>query len=248
MSEMKPGDWICTTCSNHNFARRNVCKQCDAKREGSTTIKKEMIKTTPQQEKSKVPELYLAVDIERIGAGFEYGVLAIGVCFGKSDGTIIEQRAFCDKVPAREMFEERTWNEFWCKFPEILAKINENAIPNHIVAFRDYLVELEKKYGPFGRKHKDKVVFKLLSDNPAYDIGLINLEFYKNKIKFPMAEMFDDYVSTNDPSQQIRMMTSGQKKKVEKYITVSHDHWPVNDATGIFQTQCGIKAVLASKE
>ena len=31
-SNMKPGDWICPSCSNHNFASRTECNRCDARK------------------------------------------------------------------------------------------------------------------------------------------------------------------------------------------------------------------------
>ena len=29
---MKPGDWICPKCKNHNFAKRDVCNRCDTRK------------------------------------------------------------------------------------------------------------------------------------------------------------------------------------------------------------------------
>jgi len=249
MSSFKSGDWNCQLCNNHNFARREVCKKCNANKNGqkileNTTVNLPIVPIVVK-DKDLVPEYYLSIDIERIGPDFKYGILAIGICFGKSDGTIIEQRAFCDKVPTKDRFDQRTWNEFWSKFPEILSRIDKEAISDHIKVFNDYLIELEKKYGPFGRKNKDKVVFKLLSDNPGYDMGMINLEFYKSHfLSKSIAEMFNDYVSTDDPTQIMRGMNKEQRKEVEKYITAPHDHWPVNDATQIYQMRCGIKSVM----
>ena len=31
-SNMKPGDWICPSCKNHNFASRTECNRCDARK------------------------------------------------------------------------------------------------------------------------------------------------------------------------------------------------------------------------
>ena len=31
-SNMKPGDWTCPSCSNHNFASRTECNRCDARK------------------------------------------------------------------------------------------------------------------------------------------------------------------------------------------------------------------------
>ncbi len=31
-SNMKPGDWNCPKCNNHNFAKRDVCNRCDTRK------------------------------------------------------------------------------------------------------------------------------------------------------------------------------------------------------------------------
>lgn len=216
------------------------CGQVNGKRDECTDGDASPTKVAREE----VPTYYLAVDIERVGAGFHYGILAVGACFGKSNGTIIEQPAFCSKVPPQEGFDPVCWSTFWHKFPKTLERIDKEAIPNHIEALHTWLLNLETKYGPFGRKHKDKVVLRLLSDNPAFDIGMINLEFNKAGLPRPMAEMWDDYVPTDDPTEQVRGLTEEQMVVVNSFITCENNHWPVDDATRIFQMRCGITAVL----
>ena len=29
---MKPGDWNCPKCKNHNYAKRTVCNRCDTRK------------------------------------------------------------------------------------------------------------------------------------------------------------------------------------------------------------------------
>jgi hypothetical protein len=292
-----PGDWECLLCAAHNFRSRATCYNCEATKSPYPAEPKavdtevedfppksivEKAEASSTSSGKKVRELLLAVDIERKGKHFHHGILAIGACFGDSDGNILEQRAFCSKVPPKDEFEKRTWDEFWSKYPEVLSRIDAAAVPDAIGAFKTWVLELEKKHGPFGRKHKDKVKFKLVSDNPAYDIGMINLELFKTEIAAvvreileddfvgcggqhwdnwedlgpdplhklrtigkgsALAEIFDDYVPTDDPSEQICHMTPAQKQLVEGHVTAVHDHWPVSDATHIYQERCGIKRV-----
>jgi hypothetical protein len=190
---------------------------------------------------------FLAVDIERTGPDFNHGILAIGVCFGKWNGEIIEQRAFCSPVPPSEKFDKKCFDEFWSKHPAVLERINKESSEEMIPKFHAWLVSLESKYGPFGRKFRESVVFKLVSDNPAYDIGMINLEFFKHGFSRSMAEMFSDYVPTDDPSEQVRGLTSGEKVSVYAAVTAEHDHWPANDATHIFQQRCAVEEVFISR-
>jgi len=192
-----------------------------------------------------VKRYYLAVDIERSGPEFMRGILAIGACFGTSDGTILLQRAFCAKVPPPEAFEKRCWAEFWVKFPAVLARIDAESVDDPIGDFRTWALALQSKYGPFGRRFKATTEFRLVSDNPAYDIGMMNLEFFKHGFTHSLAEMFDDYVPTDDPSERVRGLTAEQRARVEALCTAPHDHWPVNDATRIFQQRCAFESVVA---
>merc|ERR1712130_359930 len=42
-SQVKPGDWICPSCGDHQFARNDECKQCSAaKPDGVVVAKAEM--------------------------------------------------------------------------------------------------------------------------------------------------------------------------------------------------------------
>jgi len=190
----------------------------------------------------------LAVDIETIGKEAERGILAVGLCFGKDDGTIIEKRAFCSKVPPPEKFEKHCWEQFWSKFPEQLARIDACAVDDHIGKFHAFLLELEQKYGPFGRKHNREVELRLVSDNPGFDISRINFEFYRRGFPVALAEMFSDYVPTDDPTEQERGLTQRQAALVQSFITAPHDHFPSNDAAQIYQRMCAVKLVLDCTE
>ena len=284
-------DWECRRCRKNNCAGNVLCFYCnnpplsleqslnhvEAFPPLPAVSTNPVVKSEPSPPE-KVPELYLTVDIERKGKQFHHGIMAIGACLGDAEGTILEQKAFCSKVPPKDEFEKRTWDEFWSKHPDVLARIDAAAVPDALSEFQIWLFGIEKKYGPFGRKHRDKVKFRLVSDNPAYDIGHINLELFKTEIEeavgavidavredpelsedkldklietgvskigtgSTMAEMFDDYVPTDDPSEQIAHMTPLQQQLVEKHVTAPHDHWPVNDATQIYQQRVGIKRV-----
>ena len=46
-SNMKPGDWNCPKCNNHNYARRDVCNRCDTRKPAAGRGSK----TTPRRER-----------------------------------------------------------------------------------------------------------------------------------------------------------------------------------------------------
>eukprot|EP00240_Pyramimonas_obovata_P015304 CAMPEP_0118945772 /NCGR_PEP_ID=MMETSP1169-20130426/42937_1 /TAXON_ID=36882 /ORGANISM="Pyramimonas obovata, Strain CCMP722" /LENGTH=281 /DNA_ID=CAMNT_0006891561 /DNA_START=213 /DNA_END=1055 /DNA_ORIENTATION=+ len=49
------GDWRCTICGNHNYAKRKDCVKCSAPQPGSTAAKRaEAIKANPGKKKEKV--------------------------------------------------------------------------------------------------------------------------------------------------------------------------------------------------
>lgn len=202
-------------------------------------------------EEQAVPETeqkcyYLSIDIERVGADFHYGVLAVGAVLGTTDGKVLEEGVFCDTVPPPEKFEPACWDRFWSQHPAALARINENATEKHIEKFHTWLLDLEKKYGPFGRKHAEAggAKLKLVSDNPGYEWGFLSREFEKLKKPKWIAEMFDDYVPTEDPSQQMRGLTPEQKATVRAAEKTPHDHWPLNDAKRTYEQMCAIHALL----
>lgn len=253
---VREGDWKCDCCSGPlNFSRRSACFTCGADR-SSTVDNVEIIdsvETSPKRAKTSadndddivIPEEYvLAVDVEMDGPQMDRSLLAIGSTFGKKNGEILHRRAFC-RVPVIEDFDPETWEQFWHQFPDVLERIKKEAIDNHVAEFRVWVLSLEKIYGPFGRKHNDKVKFKLLSDNPSYDYLRVANGFRdlnpKNK---PMAEMFSDYVKTEDPTEQMKGMTLAQQAEVMKQVKTTTTHWPVDDATKVFEMWCAIKRVL----
>eukprot|EP01127_Copromyxa_protea_P007694 TRINITY_DN175_c0_g1_i2.p1 TRINITY_DN175_c0_g1~~TRINITY_DN175_c0_g1_i2.p1 ORF type:complete len:197 (-),score=20.01 TRINITY_DN175_c0_g1_i2:573-1163(-) len=39
--ENRPGDWTCSTCEHHNFARREICRNCNTSKTGEKTQAKD---------------------------------------------------------------------------------------------------------------------------------------------------------------------------------------------------------------
>lgn len=191
----------------------------------------------------------LAVDIERTGADFKYGVWAIGACFGTEDGTVLSTMQCAKRVQDEVDYDAKTWSEFWSKLPEVRARINTYAQPqfDHIVMFRDWLQVLQATYGPFGRKHQAVTKLSLASDNPAYDFGHIMLAFKERGFERGVAEMFDDYVPTDDPSEQEAALSPTERDEARSRITAQHTHEPVEDARAVFQHLCGVRRVLADR-
>ena len=243
---MRAGDWKCKHCSGPvNFAKRTSCYTCGKSKDGDVErdddgretkrAKTETVgsvsasaQTASSVTTDEIPEYGLSVDVEMAGPELNRDLLAIGVTFGSKDGTIIKQAAFCSRVPKPEEFHPRTWSEFWVKHQPILERINAAATDNPIQEFNDWVRDLEKQYGPFGRKHKQKVRFNLITDNPGCDIGRINVALMlKVDPKHPgLAEMFDDYASTEDPTEQVKGMTPDQVREANRLVTAPHDHWP----------------------
>jgi hypothetical protein len=194
---------------------------------------------------NKPEEYFLAIDIESCGKG---DILAIGATFGKKDGTVIESRAFCSKPPSTPAgYDKHTWEEFWINHPQILARIDAEAIEDHIGVFHDWLLGLEKIYGPFGRRHREEVHLRLITDNAAYDLGEIDTHF-KPRFGHGIKHMFDDYVPDDNPTEQERFLLPKERELVESMITAVHDHYPAHDSLQDFQRQCALELVAANRE
>lgn len=258
VAALRSGDWKCKHCDGPpNFAKRASCYTCGKSKTGEDKEddRSEGADREPKRAKTEAvsassvietPEYGLSIDVEMAGPEMNRDLLAIGATFGKKDGTIIKQADFCSRVPKPEEFHPRTWNEFWVNHQEILKRIDAAAVAKPIREFDKWLRDLEKEYGPFGRKHKQKVRFSLISDNPGCDIGRINAAFMRlvDPAHPGLADMFDDYVETDDPTEQIKGMNLRQAAEANRTVTALHDHWPVNDATETFQLWCGVKRAI----
>ena len=203
--------------------------------------KKPKLDQTPKQ-------IVCAVDIEAAGPRPEFPIIAIGVVIGDEKGNVIAKRKFCNAVP-RDQFEKKCWDEFWSKniaSLEIIEKATaeSSTYSGMIHDFHQFLFGFQLRHGPFGRKHQNTVKFRFVSDNPAYDIGSINLEFYKCGINCSLATMFDDYVPTDDPSEQVACLTPSQSAFVNSFVKTKHTHDPEDDAAEIYELWCGVNYFL----
>jgi hypothetical protein len=193
-------------------------------------------------------DYFLAFDIERVGSAKKYGVLAVGTCFGTKGGIVIEKRAFCSKVPPPEGFDPSTF-KFWSGFPEVLARIDAEAIDDHMAALHAYLLDLEVRFGPFGKGCKNKL--RLVTDNPGYDAHWISEMFYQlfGDESKAISEMFTAYVATDDPSEQQRFLLPSERLFVDTFAEQSeHSHFPSDDAAQHYLRQCALERVCANRK
>ena len=122
------------------------------------------------------PKFVFAVDLESVGAPLLIKpgrVLMIGGCFGRSDGTILEQRHFCWSVPPQAEFEKHCVDTFWHKYPQVLERIAANASEAPFTEFLEWVEHLRATYGPFERGD-DGCTLEISSDNAGFDIGELN--------------------------------------------------------------------------
>lgn len=212
---------------------------------------------TPANERADA--YYLALDWESAGDGWDHALLACGVVFGDQLGSVIESRRFCRTVPPRAEFQADTW-EWWHEPPSakndffdgaaLLARIDEQATftttPEIVKAVFDYVLSFETRFGPFGRGFGKLV---LLGDNVLFDYGKMDAILCANKLTSkPIRQSFSGYVKVYDPSEQLRALSDVDKYKVQARITAKHSHDPVDDALHIYQMQCAIDVVIASRD
>jgi hypothetical protein len=175
-----------------------------------------------------------------MGPDLTHELLAAGIVLGTGDGKVLFKRLFGTRA-RQEDFDKKTWDEFWCKFPDALAQIEAAATARPIKDVYDCLMGVEEKYGPLGRRHEKKVVFKFISDNPGYDLGKLAVAFRDAGYKRLPQEIFDDYVSCQDPTEQMRTMSPQTKQRVLARVKTQKDHNPVNDALRNYELLLAIK-------
>lgn len=180
--------------------------------------------------------IYTAFDIEKKGAKFEHPIIQIGVAFGR-DIDHIERRSFCFDYKSAP-FEQRCFDEFWVKLPDILKRIETEAVDPKIQwpAFGKFLDELEAQ----GR-------VEIVTDNAAYDIEAIDYhldaELKRAGVRYTSTM---EYRSVHDPSEQITGLPSHYRKAIKKIVKerAPHTHWAADDAEGILTQFFLVKSVI----
>lgn len=200
---------------------------------------------------SLITRYYLAIDIEKAGDRFCDPILMIGCCLGDNKGKIIESKAFCGPVPAKEEFDKRCWDEFWVKNLNILERIRETGIAEGVKTkeqmidnFMTYYYDLDTRFGPFTRSGNKRLI--VLSDNPAFDISSIDQALIQQgNYTYPLRYMkTGQYCRVEDPSERSGGFPSKKSKQIMDKVRVMtpHDHWAENDAIGIYQWMMAVIA------
>lgn len=192
---------------------------------------------------------YCAIDIEKSRAELGTGVIAVAFVFTDENGVVLEKACFSKSFNDSD-FDEST-GRFWSNHQDVLVRISENAKTSPLV-WRDvieFVHSLETKYGPFGRKFANEREFRWICDNPAYDIGQINLMMHlEDKKNPPLAEMFTEYVPTSDPTEQYRTLLDDEKEFVDSQLKSPHSHYPTEDALRDIEMYVAIQKVLEARK
>jgi len=185
---------------------------------------------------------YIAIDIEKAGDRFTDAILMIGCCLGDESGNVIETKAFCGVVPPNEEFQENCWDEFWSKEQDILAKIRRQSTTTMVKDFTAYFTDLDQRFGPFTREGEKQLI--ILSDNPTYDIGSIDVLLAtdpEKRFQFPQRYLRNGQVRLRvyDSNENLRALEAETAKRIknEAKREVPHDHWAENDAVVIYKTK-----------
>lgn len=195
-------------------------------------------------------EFWCAIDIEKSRSELGRGIFAVGIVLAKSDGTIVDDVCFSNAVDVEsDQFDDST-RGFWRQFPGALGRINANARHRPLVWSNvwQHLVLMNDAHGPFGRQHEAVRKFRWICDNPAYDIGQVNLMFYQTGRNYSLAEMFGDYVPTSDPTEQYETLLDAEKAWVDAQMRTEHSHFPVDDAQRDIEMMVAIREVLERRK
>ena len=176
--------------------------------------------------------VYVAFDIESAGADLHSPVLAVGVCHGTRFEDRKKQR-WCMKFQRSEI-EKRCMDEFWSKHEDILSRIEKEARDTDIVwkEIAQFIDGLETLYP----HETHKIIF--VSDNPAFDITLIDVNLKRTVGRLPLRYTTAGvYRVINDPSEQ--RVWFPKRNEMDAFVKAnsSHDHLPDNDAEHIYLMQ-----------
>ena len=136
---------------------------------------------------SRIPvkqHVLLAIDVESRGENMiTHGIVSIGWCVGCADEFhVIERGRVSLKPLPGQTFERRCIDEFWSKYKDQLHMLQKEAVD----ADRG-MSEFRQKMQEYDRNYRVTIV----SDNPAFDIGIVN--YYLNYHGYPWLQYtFDD--------------------------------------------------------
>lgn len=186
------------------------------------------------------PLIFVAVDIEGTGDRFDAPIAAIGCVVGDENGQVLDKKTWCVLLEEDDI-EPRCKTEFWDKQKGLWQRIRNEARPAPEVAqqFVRFWDELEVRF-PL-----DKFKFKILSDNPSYDISRIDYFVWQHTKRYPIRYTSDGrYRSVEDPSEQAYGTSDEEgcwKRAAEKQV---HNHWPSDDAHFIYNLAMEVKKLI----
>nr|QQV29439.1 hypothetical protein K-LCC10_0184 [Kaumoebavirus] len=186
----------------------------------------------------------LAIDIEKLGDYQDAHIIAVGFCFGDSDGNVIERKAWYISPNERTVIEDRCKREFWDKQTGLYDYFVSQGRPAHIVypEIAAWLATLEAKY--------PKIV--ILSDNPSYDLGGFDrmLQQYTDRLPLRYTSSHG-YRWVADYSERAyalgieNAVSEAAKKRMG--MTEEDKHRPEKDAEFIYHCTCIVDAVIKKK-
>lgn len=187
----------------------------------------------------------VAFDIEATGSDARSCPVAFGAAVGTPEGTVLLKRRWCVKPGEGDVIDPNCWSEFWAnpERPEnmvIWKEISAVWQPASIVVkeFTTFLRTLAEAFGEV----------KIVSDNPAFDIGMIDVFLHRYDPGFGSLRYLGNpkmYRSIADPGQMLKgafLARPDLKLKYDWWVKslgdkVKHDHRPENDAEVIFYNQ-----------
>lgn len=198
----------------------------------------------------RLDKCIVAFDIEATGSDARASTVAIGACVGTPDGVVLLKRRWCAQPSEGDVIDPKCWTEFWAnpERPEnmvIWKEISAAWKPAPVVV-KDLTAFLRTLESCFGE-------VKIASDNPAFDIGMIDVLLHRFAPEFGSLRYLGGtkYRSIADPGQVLKgafLARPGLKATYDKWVAslgdkVKHDHRPENDAEVIFYNQVFVGSI-----
>jgi hypothetical protein len=204
-------------------------------------------------EAKKAPLGVVAIDIEAAGANVAvHPLVSIGAVVGDGTGRPPLERKFWNlevrwfrlsddgDITDPGDFEPRCIREHWQKHPEAVAWHKEALATSQeegINRFVEWFDGLEAKY--------EKI--KIVSDNPAFDIGRLNyaVGLHAGRIDLRMSSDKKTFRGLDDTTRMLSMVPEPVRDQVWEHANglVPHDHHPTHDAECIYVRWVAIQGI-----